>query len=474
MKYCIFPLLLLLTGCFPYCYRARPLSLGCTDIAQNVQQAFESSSVCEGVYPNEKWWTFFQDPQLNFLIETSLASHPNIKMAETRILRARDEACETGSALLPHLYAAGEIGREKLSLFNSRTQTLTSLQYITEATTVLTSTIYELDIWKKNRNKYYASIDEMVAQVADYEEAKLLLSTTIASVYFDLQYNIKLLHIAQERLKARAELYGLLRQRFDRGVIAQFQLYETDTEVQKIRDLIYQLEGSIQIDRHALAALVGNPACTEFVVEPAAVFDTPLPLPSTLPIDLLARRPDITAQKWRVEASCLNIEVAKANFFPQIDLVAFIGYASFRLTKLFNRAALTWIGSAIGSLPIFTAGKLQAQLGIAREDFEIAIEKYNQLVLKAVEEVCDALSDLTTADNRIEALQRSVADSQSLYELTYQRFENKVADRISVLNAIEDVLKQEELEVAVQLERFHSAVSLIKAIGGGYYVCSCR
>ncbi len=474
MKYCALFLLLFLTGCFPHCYRARPLSLDCTDICQNVQEAFESASICKGVYPNEKWWTFFQDPQLDCLIETGLACHPDIKLAEARILLAREEALEARSTLLPHFFLFGDITREKLSQFGSRTQGVASLEYITEATTLLSSASYELDIWKKNRNAYYAAIDEMVARVADFEEARLLLSTTIASVYFDLQFQLELVQIARERLKAREELYTLLKQRFDSGVIDQFRLYETDTEVQIIRDLVFQLEGMAAIDRHALAALVGNAACVELVAAPSAVFDGPLPLPCSLPIDLLARRPDISAQRWRIEASCLNIQVAKAHFFPEIDLMGYIGFGSFKLAEMFTKNTLTWIAEATGKLPIFTAGKLQAQLGVAREEFEIAIENYNQLVLNAVQQVSDALTELTTADARIEALELSVSSSKSLYDLTYQRFKNKIADRIAVLNAVENVLVQQELTAAVRLDRFQSAVSLIKAIGGGYYDCTSR
>jgi len=476
MKYYILSLLLLLTGCSPHCFRGRTLDLHCTNICENVYEAFESDSVCEGVYPGEDWWTFFQDPQLDQLIEYSLACHPDIKIAEARILMANEEAIEARSALYPHFYLLGDIFREKLSLFASRTQGNTALEYITEATTYLSTASYQLDIWKKNRNTYYAAIDEMVAQVADYEEAKLLLSTTIASVYFDLQYNLELLRIAQERLKAREELYSLLLQRFENGVISEFNLYETDTEVQMIRDLIFQQEGLIQIDKHALAALVGNVTCgsVQLAVEPAAVFDTPLPLPSSLPIDLLTRRPDVTAQKWRIEASCLDIKVAKANFFPSIDLLGYIGFSSFKLAELFTYQAMNWIGEATGSLPLFTANKLQAKLGIAREALEIAVETYNQIVLNAVQQVSDALTNLTTADARLGALSKSVRDAEALYSLTNQQFENSIADRIAVLNAVENVLVQEQLEVVVQLDRFQSAVSLIQAIGGGYYDCSCQ
>ncbi len=475
-KYGFISLILLITGCTPCCYRSKPIELCCTDLQENVCDAFETTSVCEGYYPNEAWWTFFQDPQLNNLIELSLANHPDIKLAEARILRAQEEAIETRSALLPHFFLYGDLTREKLSQFASRTLGATGLQYITEATSYLTSASYELDIWNKNRNRFYASLDEVCAQIADYEEAKLLLSTTIASVYFDLQYNLELLKIAKRRLQAREELYALLRQRFDNGVISQFHLYETDTEVQAIKDLIFQQEGMIEVDRHALAALIGNVTCGfgELCKEPSALFKTPLPLPPALPIDLLARRPDVTAAKLRVEASCFDVKVARANFFPKIDLLGYIGFTSFKLAEFFTKRALEWIGDAVGLLPLYTGQQLEAKLGIAREDLEIAIEEYNQTVLNAIQQVSDALTELVTADKRLSALSQSVEDAVALYNLTDQRFQNGVDNQISVLNGLENVLVQEELETVVQLDRFQAAVALIRAIGGGYYDCSCE
>lgn len=476
MKYFILALLFL-TGCAPYCYRARPFELACTDLEENVQRAFHTSSVCEGVYPNEEWWTFFQDPQLNRFIELSLACHPDIKIAQARIERALQEAFEARSALLPHFFFLGGITREKLSEFASRTQGNLNLQYITEATSYLTSAFYELDIWNKNRNKYLAALDEMYAQTAEYEEAKLILSTTIASVYFDLQYNMELLKISKERLQARKEVYDLLRQQFDNNVISEFNLYETDTEVQIIKDLILQQEAMVEIDLHALAALVGNLTCcceNKVVVEPAAIFSTPLPLPSTLPCDLLARRPDIMAQIRRVEAACLNVKVAKAQFFPTIDLLGFIGFASFELAEFFTKRAMNWILDAAVSQPLYTAGKLKAELGVAREDFEIAVEWYNKILLKAVQEVSDALTNLITADARQTELEKSVQDAKALYDLTSQKFINGVSDRIAVLNGLENLLIQKQLEVTVELDRYQAAVGLIQSIGGGYYDCTCQ
>lgn len=466
--------LLVLTGCIPRCIqRASPYSLNQTDLGDNVGRAFGTETLEAEVFPEEPWWAFFQDHQLSHFIELSLVCHPDIKLAQARVNRAYEEALVVRSVLYPHLFLFGDLARQKISEFGPGFVpsfpdlfTLTTLQ--------LTSSIYELDIWNKNHALYYAALDRVQAEVAEYDEAKLILSTLIASAYFNLQIHQARLKINQERLAARSEVYDLLKQQFDLGIISEFWLYRTDTEVEFIKDEIFALKAAVEIDEHALSALVGNVECLcsesgRIHTEPVAQFERPFPIPSTLPIDLLARRPDITAQKWLVEAAQFDIHVAKVNFLPRIDLRALIGFQSIKIGDFFTGKALTALAGASGTLPIFTAGKLRGQLGVACEDLEIAIERYNQLVLQAVQEVSDALSNLIAADDRKKALVISTVDAKALYNLTKQKYESGVANKIKVLNAIENYLVQSDLEMKVEGVRFQSAVDLIRAIGGGYY-----
>ena len=473
---CIF-CLVCLTGCFGHCYREQPYSLCQTDLRENVQEALESGIVSAGELPAGPWWVFFQDNQLNRLMEVSLVCHPDIHIAEARIRRAYEEARVARSALFPHLFGLADVQRKKISkLGEGFVPTLPTL--VTQTTLKLTSAVYELDIWKKNRSIYYASLDLAQAKRAEYEEARLLLSTALAGVYFDLQMKWARKEVTEKRLAARQELYALHKQQFDLGIISEFRLYETDTEVQLLQDFIYVLEGDIAIDQHALAALAGNVACLcgmdgSLKVKPAAQFNHPFPLPTTLPIDLLARRPDVTAQKWRVEAACFGIKAAQANFFPRIDLLGWAGVQSILIGKLFRGETLVALGEGAATLPLFLAGKLQGDLGVAREDLEIAIGSYNQTILNAVQQVSDALSDLQTATKRKGAVENALKDATRLLDLTQQKYEKGVTNKLTFLNALENTFIQQDLQVQVQLARFEAAVELIRAIGGGYYDNCC-
>jgi len=466
-------LMLILSSCFRHCYRSHPYTLYQTNLSENVQTAFSSEAVIAGEMCYEAWWRFFQDPQLDRLIEVSLLCHPDIKIADARIRLACEEARIARSALFPHIFGIADVKRQKVSeLGEGFVPGLPDL--FTETTLKLASSMYELDIWQKNRSLYFGALDQMQAKIADFEEAKLLLSTTIAAVYFDMQMKLARKELTEERLKARKELFDLHKQQFNFGTISEFRLYQVDTEVQLLKDLILQLDAEIALDKNALAALVSNTGCVckedgELTNMPAAKLNISFPLPATLPIDLLNRRPDITAKKWLVEAACYDIKAARANFFPRIDLMGWIGFQSIKINKLFRGQELIALGEATATLPLFLAGKLQAQLGVAQETLEIAIERYNQTVLNAVQQVSDALSNLTISLERERSVALAIQDATNLLNLTKEKYEHAVYSKLPVLNALENMYIQKDLEVRIQLARFEAAIELIRAIGGGYH-----
>lgn len=463
-------LLVFLTGCH-HCYRGRPLSLDCTDLEEQVEKGKSSDSFCTGNWETDAWWLFFEDPELTKLIELSLACHPDMKVAEARICLAKQQAMEAQSALFPHLFFIGDIFRQKASEYGSLRG---GLGWFTE-TTLLLQANYEIDLWRKNRSIFYAAIDRYLAWVAEAEQAKLILSTSVANAYFNLQIHRERLTIAEERLIERKKVYDLFAQQFSQGIIAESKLFETDLEMKLIQEAIDMLIGLIAIDEHVLSALVGNVSCeapSMECIDPEVFLSKPVPLPASLPFDLLARRPDIIAQKWRVEAACFEIKAAQARFFPNLNLLAYIGFQSILIDKLFSYDALTMHGEATGVLPLFTGGKLCAQLGVAQETLEIAIQEYNQTVLDAIQQVSDAITDLITADEREKSAVQAIQDAKAILNLNENKFSHGIANLLPVLEAEDDLLIQEDILAQIELERLQAALALIQAIGGGYYDCS--
>ncbi len=468
-----------LAGC---CFSARPCSepivLQNTDLCENVASGLQSQSFEHGEIPSERWWEMFSDCQLSHLIDLGLSCQPDIKLATARIKLAYEGALEARSALLPHFDLFTSYNRERNSLYE-----ITGLpafvplaegdNLLFNTATILLKATYELDIWGKNRNRYYSQLSNLQGSIADRAQAELVLASTIAQTYFNLQSHLEQVQILEESVAAKTGSYDLLRQRFFHGMADEFFVYITDAEVTALQDQLEVMRGMVEMDRHALAQLVGNVAscCNEsgeICVALTAHYCGALPFPCSLPIDLLARRPDVVSQIWNVQASGYEVKVAKARFFPSFDLLAQLGSASFFVSRVFTNPALNIAGEAVSTLPLYTAGELRARLGQAQQTLEIAVESYNQTVLLAVKEVSDAITAVKTADRRYGAVSKGLRDSEALYGLTCDKVSHGIESRVLLYNALSNVYAHKLLESDVTLARNVAIVDVIRSIGGGY------
>jgi NodT family efflux transporter outer membrane factor (OMF) lipoprotein len=219
---------------------------------------------------------------------------------------------------------------------------------------------------------------------------------------------------------------------------------------------------------HALAALTGQGAAAYGrIVRPVAALDAMLPLPSALPADLLSRRPDILAARARIDAALHGRAAAHADFYPNIDLTAALGFQAVGLGSLFSASALTTgIGPAI-HLPLFDAGKLRAQYALAGTELDVAIGEYNEAVLTAVKQAADALTNVRSLAAR-RARQQTVLDSaQHALQLAEERYRLGLSDQIIVLTAESLVSQARRQMAALEAELAIQRVALFLSVGGG-------
>lgn len=446
----------------------------CTHLDEDMERALASEAFESGQWPDPCWWRDFKDEQLNRLIETSLVHHPDIKLACARIRLASERAAFSRSFLLPYVDSNADLYRMEVGRFASLPPP--ELDIYTEATVRFLDASYELDIWGKNRKAYFAELGRVYATVVDEREAALLLSTQIAETYFALQVNMARVKNMEEKAEAQDALFDLLNDQFVGGIISEFLLFEVDSERMETLDFLEQLRAEVELNLHQLEALVGNAVgCLDSIGQlqtpPSASIPKRFALPQTLPIDLLGRRPDLVAQNWRIRAAGLDVAVAKTLFYPNINLAGFLGLQSFRLTKFFQAQSFQFYLDSAIHLPIFTGGRLIANLRGAIAEVDILCEEYNQMVLSAVQEVSDALTRVRTTERRRKAVTKGVADATSLYQLTDQRFENGIESYIAVLNAMINLYDQREIELQVALAQDLATVQLIQSLGGGYDQC---
>ena len=191
-------------------------------------------------------------------------------------------------------------------------------------------------------------------------------------------------------------------------------------------------------------------------------------LPASLPAELLGRRPDLVAQRARVEAAQKDIAVAKAEFYPNVNLIAFIGLQSLGSAGFLSAASRTLgVGPAV-SLPIFDAGRLRGNLAGKNADYDIAVESYNQTLADALRDVVDNLASFrSVAEQRREQAQ-ALSTAQEAYDLALLRYREGIGNYLQVLSAEQPLLAQQSLDADLKSREISLSIDLVRALGGGF------
>jgi NodT family efflux transporter outer membrane factor (OMF) lipoprotein len=416
------------------------------------------------------WWRGSGNPQLVTLIDAALAGNPGLRLAQTRVegaqalaatLRANEGWQVNGSAdLTRQHFSATSIYPPPLG---GSIRTLASAQL---------GAGWEFDFFGRNRAALAAAVGNGRAAEAEVQAARQVLASEVARRYGQLARLFEQRAIAESALQQRVALLGLVRQRVQAGLDTTLELRQGEGALPESRLQIEQIDEQITLTRHALAALTAQPpqALDGLVVEPgsARLPGASMALPATLPADLLGRRADITAARWRIEAAGSEVASAKAAFYPNINLTAFAGLASIGLDKLINAGSEQYGAGPAIRLPIFDAGRLRARLRGKAADLDAAIESYNAAVLHAVHETADPISSLRAIALQQHEQEQAQAAAESAYALATQRYRAGLSTYLMVLNAEFGVLNQRRGAVDLKGRAWEAQIALIQALGGGY------
>lgn len=469
--------LLIFSGCVPLAEKDYPIALPAKALESAVATADPSVFSDSSEWLNCPWWELFQDPQLEDFIEEALTWYPSVQIAKAKIDQAYFESARVRSALFPSIDFDTDYLRERLSktglLGIAATPPIPGIpQTIPLSYTQSELSLnlqYELDLWDKNRNAWRSAIGDVHAAIAEEALSRLALSISVAQIYYDLQTNYARKTIIQNLLRNRQKFEELTRKRIQQGLDNDLALLLIETDVVNAQDLLTQLEGSIAVQEHQLRAyLAGN---FEDVIEPVAVSPQLLPqfpLPTRLPLDLLSHRPDIAAQIWRVEAAAASVEVAKAQFLPNVDLLGYIGFQTLTISQLFMwRSIYGAIGPAV-HMPLFEGGALRANLGVQGTNYNLAVLQYNELVIKAVKEVLDGISVLQNTSQQVKENQELADIAKNQVHLTEARFKHHLNSSLDVLNIEQVALQAQDRLMVAQGQKIGAFLALIRALGGSY------
>ena len=431
------------------------------------QTSLGGTAVAPASWPRSDWWTSLGDRELDRLIDEALAGSPTLKVAAARTRKALSFAETSKAALYPRVDASYEATRERFAehgLVPPPAGGAWSTVHQLQATLN-----WELDFWGKNRAAYESALGEAKAAEVDAYAARLALSANIAQAYVQLQRAYLQLDVAQSTLKEREQIFALTRDRNAAGIDSRLELKQAESALPATREQIAQLDETIALTRNQLAALLGQgPDRGLSIGRPDAHSLGTVALPASLPAELLGRRPDLVAQRARVEAAQKDIAVAKAEFYPNVNLIAFIGLQSLGSAGFLSAASRTLgLGPAV-SLPIFDAGRLRGNLAGKNADYDIAVESYNQTLADALRDVVDNLASFRSVAEQRRQQAQALSTAQEAYDLALLRYREGIGNYLQVLSAEQPLLAQQSLDADLKSREISLSIDLVRALGGGF------
>jgi NodT family efflux transporter outer membrane factor (OMF) lipoprotein len=361
-------------------------------------------------WPDARWWAGFGDTQLDTLMAEGLAGSPDVALAAARVRSAEALAQQAGAALGPSLAIDGAVGGIKQSE-NLGIPPAFVPKGIIDNGRLTAALNFNLDLWGKNRAALAAARGEAVAAGVDAAQARLLLTTGIAAAYADLaQYHAQR-DAAAAALDVRTATARLTAQRVQVGSETRGGLAQAEARVPQARADLLALEEAIALTQNRLAALVGaGPDRGRSIARPT-LRAAPVGLPANAGIDLVGRRPDLVAARLRAEAAGQRIRVARADFYPNLNLTALVGLQSLGLGQLFDAGSSYGNGGLAVSLPVLDSGRIQGRYRGARAEYDAAVARYDATLLLALRETADAVTSRSAADARLAELRAACPTS---------------------------------------------------------------
>jgi NodT family efflux transporter outer membrane factor (OMF) lipoprotein len=421
-----------------------------------------------GAWPEVDWWTTFADPQLDGLEKEALSANPTLASAKARLDRALAVAGATRSSLWPKADLNARGTHERFSGNDTIPPPFAGTTH-TESRVALDFS-YELDFWGKNRAALAAALDRADAAQVDSFAARLLLTTAVARTYVQLARTHDHLDIARDTLAQREQIFELTRQRVEAGLDTRVELKQAEGAVPAAREDVAALEESVRVAQNQLAALLGQGPDRGLTIERPKLTAgaSEALLPSRLPADLLGRRPDVEASRLRVEAAAHDIKVARARFYPDINLLAFAGFQSIGLSQLVDAGSRTaGIGPAL-HLPLFDGGELRGELAATEADYAAAVAHYDATLVEALRELADELAAFRSVATQANEQRLSMAAAQEAYELATLRYREGIGNYLTVLSAESQVLKQRHLQADLRARALDNHLNLVRTLGGGF------
>ena len=410
--------------------------------------------------------TWVQAPALQQVLALALSHNRDLKIAWANIEKARAQYGVQRADQLPTIAASGQASRSRSNSNSAANAAITSNQFSAQ----IGFTSYELDLWGRVRNLNDAALQQFLQTTVNQRSVEITLLADVANAWLTLAADQARLQLAQDTLSARRKAFELTQRMHALGATSGLVLAQNQTTVDSARADVAAYASQVEQGRNALQLLVGGPL-------PAALLPPPLDnamppsaallaLPTPLPSSLLLARPDILAAEHSLRAATANIGAARAALFPSISLTASAGSASRELSGLFDGGSGTWSFAPQIRLPIFDAGRNQANVRVAEANQQLALAQYEKTVQTAFREVADALAERAHWSERLDAQTSLVAATQKALTLSEARFNAGADNYLTVLDAQRSLYAAQQTHISLRLAEQVNRITLYKVLGG--------
>jgi NodT family efflux transporter outer membrane factor (OMF) lipoprotein len=425
-----------------------------------------------GNWPDASWVAQFGDPQLTALTAEALANNPDIHAARVRIAGAQAQIEGARGAALP-LIAASASAERGYAYQNLDLQTpagpIGPSGSWSNSGLGLASLSYELDLWGKNSASLARALSKAKAAAAQEQQARLSLTAALATAYNQLAQQYAERDVLEQLAQQRDGLSRLSAQRYKAGLDSELERSQSAQSAAETHTQVAQLDEQMLLTRYQLGELLGEGPDRGLRIERPRLAELPAPrLPDHIPLDLLGRRPDIVAARWLVEADSQDAKVAKAQFYPDINLVGDATYASLGLSHPSNSYIKAFgIGPAV-TLPIFEGGQLRANLKGKYAQYDADVASYNQTVNTALTDVAQQIASVHAVELQLASQTQALEQARHVYTMMQQRYRSGLASEQTLLNAQAGLIASEQSSIDMQARRRSLQIALIKSLGGGF------
>ena len=409
---------------------------------------------------HDTWWQDFGSARLDGFVTEALATAPDLRIQAERVVQAELALRQAGASLLPSLNLSGDSGTRNVAGNES------------SSTSIDLGASYEIDLWGRIAAGVDASRAGLVATRFDYDAARLSISASVATTWFQVLALQERLEIARQNLATAERVLRVVQARYDNGAASALDVSQQRTTVLNQRKAIEPLEVQVRQTRSALAILLGRNPQAGLTPDAAGGNERlgALQVPTVgagLPSELLLRRPDLAASEARLAAAAANIAAARAALLPGISLSAGAGVGSAALLSLADTTRTLSISASVLQ-KIFDGGRLRADVDIQRSRQRELVESHRSAILAALKEVEDALADGVRDANQEAAEREILAEAERSLRLAELRYREGADDLLTVLLAQRALFSSQEQLAQLRLARLTAAVNLYKALGGGW------